>query len=459
MKPRRAAAVLFSLLVVTVGTASAHQIQSSRFAAPIPLEFLFGGAGVTVAVTALWVGRTSDATELRIWSTPVIMPYRYTTAARYVAKAVFFAGFLVTIGHGLVGPQVEAENFSTVFVWSVWIAGLGLFSVLFGSPWRTLSPWRAVYDALVRLEGREIRLVGPYPSWLASWPAFVAFVVGIGILENLTVVPRSPASTAVVVAAYAAVMVLGGVVFGENWFRRADGLEVLYRLFGRVSPVACVKTRDGYRLRFRPPWAGCTEALADLSLVAFVVGTVYTVSFDGFTSTPEYQNLLFGLRDLLNSGPTTSVLIYVVGLCGFLVAFVGVSTAMARLSTRKLTWRTMALAFAPTVMPIAAAYEVAHYYPLVAERLGVLAALAWSIAIAPANPVTILGWLSLPAFWGSQVLLIVVGHVIAVVAAHAVAVERSASLVEARRTHLPLVALMVGYTVLSLWIISRPVVS
>ncbi|EMA49977.1 hypothetical protein C451_18023 [Halococcus thailandensis JCM 13552] len=46
-----------------------------------------------------------------------------------------------------------------------------------------------------------------------------------------------------------------------------------------------------------------------------------------------------------------------------------------------------------------------------------------------------------------------------VVAAHAVSVGRYETLSRARRAHLPLVALMVGYTVLSLWIISRPVVS
>lgn len=88
-----------------------------------------------------------------------------------------------------------------------------------------------------------------------------------------------------------------------------------------------------------------------------------------------------------------------------------------------------------------------------------LAALAWSMSVSPADPIAVLDWLSLPAFWGSQVLLVVVGHIVAVVAAHAVAVERSPTLAAARRTHLPLVVLMVGYTVLSLWIISRPVVS
>ena len=58
---------------------------------------------------------------------------------------------------------------------------------------------------------------------------------------------------------------------------------------------------------------------------------------------------------------------------------------------------------------------------------------------------------------GEQELLIVVGHVIAVVAAHRVALVRSETASQARRMHSPLVVLMVGYTVLSLWIISRPI--
>jgi hypothetical protein len=64
-----------------------------------------------------------------------------------------------------------------------------------------------------------------------------------------------------------------------------------------------------------------------------------------------------------------------------------------------------------------------------------------------------------PAFWGSQVVLVVVGHVVAVVAAHLAATARYGSPRRARRAHLPLVVVMVGYTVLSLWIISRPVVA
>jgi hypothetical protein len=458
MEWRRVAIVVCVSLVALAGVASAHQIRSSRFAAPIPLRFLFTGAGVTVAATAAWLGRTGDTSSTaRTWRAPSVIPGPLAAGLRYGARAVFFIGFLVAIARGLFGPQVAAENFATVFAWAVWVKGVGLLSILIGSPWRVLSPWRTLYDGLTRLEGHDIALLDGYPSWLGHWPALCGFVVGIGIFENLTVIPRSPAATAVVIAGYAAAMVLGAVAFGEEWFQRADALSVLYGLFGRVAPIRFVEVDGGYRVTFHPPWTGCTQSVEGLGLVGFVVATVYTVSFDGFTNTPEYQTVLFGLRDALGTGPATSVLVYVLGLCGFVAAFVGVSAVMARVAGEGRRWRDTALAFAPTVLPIAAAYEVAHNYPFVIERLGRLVALAWSLALSPVEPVTLLGWLSLPAFWVSQVLLIVAGHIIAVVAAHAVVVERYGTL--ARRAHLPLVALMVGYTVLSLWIISRPVVS
>ncbi|WP_049900012.1 hypothetical protein [Halococcus agarilyticus] len=464
--------------LVATGVAGAHQVADSRFAAPIPLELLFGGAGVTVAATAAWLGVTAEtASTARTWRSRSSISGEFAAGLRYGTRAVFFLGFLVTVGHGLLGPQIEAENVATVFVWAVWIKGVGLLSILLGSPWRVLSPWRTLYDGLVRLEGHEIAAVGAYPSWLGHWPAFIGFVVGIGIVENLTVLPRSPAATAVIVAGYAAVMVLGGVAFGEAWFRHADALSVLYRLFGRVAPIRFVETepksgsvsrsgsdsasepRSAYTVALRPPWAGCTRCVGDLALVAFVVATVYTVSFDGFANTSTYQTVLFGLRNALGSGPTTSVLVYAIGLGGFVAAFVGVGALMAFVADESGTWRETALAFAPTVLPIAAAYEVAHNYPFVIENVGRLAAIGWSIAVAPVEPAEPLAWLSLEAFWGSQVLLIVVGHVVAVVAAHRVALDRYGSLGRARRAHLPLVILMVGYTVLSLWIISRPVVA
>lgn len=456
---RRIALVLSLSLIAFVGIASAHNIPS-RFSAPIPLEFLFGGAGLTVAITAAWLGNTGETSTLsRTWCARFRIPHSIATAVRYGARLVFFAGVLLAVGHGLFGPQVAAENVATVFIWAIWLNGVGLLSILIGSPWRVLSPWRTIYDGLTRLEGNEIALFETYPSWLGHWPALFGFVIGIAIFGNLTVIPRSPAATAVVVTGYATAMVLGGLVFGREWFRHADALSVLYRLFGRVAPIQFVEMAGDYRLVLRPPWMDCTQRVRSLGLVAFVIAMVYSVSFDGFTNTPEFQTVLFGLRDVLDTGPMTSVLVYAIGLSIFIAVFVAVCAVMMWVASESNGWRGTALAFAPTVLPIAAAYEVAHNYPYVIRSLGRLAAIVLSMFGFSVEPVSLLGWLSIPVFWGSQVFFIVGGHVVAVVAAHSVAVTRYGTLRRARRAHLPLVALMVGYTMLSLWIISRPLAS
>jgi hypothetical protein len=242
-------------------------------------------------------------------------------------------------------------------------------------------------------------------------------------------------------------MLLGGVVFGPRWFEHADALGVLYRLLGLAAPLQVRRTADdGPVLVARVPWRGCRDWLPP-SAVAFVVAAVYTVSFDGFAESPEYRALFFGVRDTFGVGPTVSILLYLLGLVGFLLAFVAVTRVVGRLGDIDAP----ELAFAATVVPIAAAYELAHSFSYVVTYLGQLP------RAAGAESVDLLFWLPLPVYWGGQVVLVVVGHVVAVVAAHAVARRLVDDRRQALVAHSPLVALMVGYTVLSLWIISRPV--
>ncbi|WP_172967157.1 hypothetical protein [Halosegnis rubeus] len=457
MSRRRELSMLATALVATpffVGVASAHDIGSSRFDAPIPLSLLFVGAAGTVGLTALWLAITDDTpSEGNGWTVTTIdsrTSRRIATVVR-VGFGLAVTGALVA---GYTGRQVAAENLATVFTWPVWFRGVGLFAVLVGSPWRVLSPWRAVYDGLCRLEGRELA-AQTYPERLGSWPAVVGFLLLVGLVENATIIPRSPALTSVIIALYALAMVAGGVLFGPTWFDRADPLGVFYQLLGRVAPVSTVRTDSGSLVvSLRPPWQGTTRPFEHPSLVVFVVATVFTVSFDGFTNTRSYQTLLFDARELLGLGPSTGILLYVIGLVGF----VGLFFAVARLGDALGlgdgvgTSRGPTLALAPTVLPIAAAYDVAHNYPYVIENLTRLLELTTGVAVSP------LSWLSLPVFWGSQVILVTVGHVVAVVAAHRVAMGRYPTPKAAQRGHFPLVVLMVGYTVLSLWIISRPVV-
>jgi hypothetical protein len=60
--------------------------------------------------------------------------------------------------------------------------------------------------------------------------------------------------------------------------------------------------------------------------------------------------------------------------------------------------------------------------------------------------------------WYLAVIAIVLGHVIAVAVAHTVALREYVSRRTALRSQLPMLVLMVGYTMVSLWIIAQPIV-
>lgn len=453
---------VFLFAALLPGKARAHEI-GGRFTAPIPLELLFGGAAVTVAVTAVLLAFTVKETPIDATGSSVatIAP-PVATGVQIVGRGLFFLAFGLTILVGLFGKQVAAENFATIFLWPVWLKGIAIISALLGSPWPVLSPWKTLYDGLTRLEGKPIAALEEYPVRAGVWPALGGFLVWVGILENLTVVPRSPRSTALLITGYTVVMLMGGLAFGPKWFQQADVLAVLYRLFGRVAPITFEPTESGgYRVRFRWPWQGCLRPVSGLAVAAFVIAMVYTVSFDGFTSTPEFQTLLFTSRDALGVGSSVSVLLYLLGFAGFVIVFIVVSRLTQHLAgARRTEWAAAVFAFTPTVLPIAVAYEIAHNYPFVLANAGQLGAGLWPfLGLGHGPSIDPLTWLSLGAYWWTQVLLIVIGHIVAVIAAHYVAVVRYPTVTAARRGHIPLTTLMVGYTALSLWIISRPIVT
>ncbi|MBB6645366.1 hypothetical protein [Halobellus ruber] len=464
--PRRAAvrlAATCTLLVAAVGSASAHGIVT-RFDAPVPLWLVYLGAGLTVAVSAA-LAAFLDATPApgaRIGS----LPPGVASATRVAGRVGFLLAFVTVLFYGIVGPRTPTGNFATIFTWSVWLKGVGIVAVLAGSPWRVLSPWRTAYDAVCRLEGSEIA-ARRYPAWLGRWPAFVGFLALVGVIENLTRVPQRPAATAAVVAGYALLLFAGGLVFGRSWFDRADALSVLYGLLGRVAPVS-VRRDDGAAVfTVRYPWDGCTRAVDDRATAAFVVAAIYTVTFDGFAESPAYRGIYFAVRDALPADATASLLLYVVGLAAFLAAFSGIAALIVWLLRSEPPRATagrdarpepdgvsdaVALLLAPTLAPILAGYEVAHNAAYVLTNAGRLPRLLGLDAVDP------LWWLSLPAFWGLQVVCIVGGHVVAVVAADAVTTRLAPTDRIARASHAPHLALMIGYTVVSLWVISLPVV-
>ena len=448
-------------LLALPGIARAHDIGATRFEAPVPLSLVVLGGGATVALSAGW---------LAVADRPLPNGIRVFARidgrmARWIAAAVrvgFLAAVVAALVEGVLDRQVAATNLATAFLWPVWVHGIALVAVLAGSPWPVLSPWRTAYAALCRLEGGQLTLAADPPHRSAPWAALAGVVI-LGAVEHLTVVPRSPALSAALVAASALGMLVCGVLFGPKWMARADPFRALFGLLARVSTIHARRLDDGsVAVALRPPWRGCFDPVPNLPLVVVVVAAVYSVSFDGVSETQSYRGLLFSARALLGTGPPTTAILFVLGLAAFVVLFV-LTAALAEAAGR---WREdrsggvrdyMAAVrrFAPTLLPIAAAYEVAHNYPYVVGGTTRLVARLLP-GLLPPDP---LAGLSIQAFWGSQVLLIALGHVVAVAAAHTVSLDRYRSSSAARAAHAPLLVSMVAYTMLSLWIVSRPVVN
>jgi hypothetical protein len=464
--PHRASgplAAACALLVVAVGRASAHGV-TTRFDAPVPLGLVYLGGSLTVAASAVLVARL-DVTPRPGVQVGSISP-RVAETVRTAGRAGFLLGFVAVLLHGVVGARTASENFATLFTWSVWLKGVGIVAAIGGSPWPILSPWRTAYDAVCRLEGAEIG-ARSYPERLGRWPAFAGFVVLIGVIENLTRIPQRPAATAAVVAAYALVLFAGGLVFGRTWFDRADALAVLYGLLGRVAPVSVRRSDDGSAVvAVRSPWHGCHRAVDDRATAAFVVAVIYSVTFDGVAGSPAYRGISFGVRNLLPVDAAASLLLYLVGLVAFLAAFRSVVAVVVWVLESGRPPATAGddtrpepdggvdgtvLLLAPTLVPILAGYEIAHNAAYVATSAGRLPRLVGLDAVDP------LWWLSVPAFWGIQVVCIVGGHVVAVVAADVVTSRLAPTGRAATAAHAPHLVLMIGYTVVSLWVISLPV--
>ena len=119
--------------------------------------------------------------------------------------------------------------------------------------------------------------------------------------------------------------------------------------------------------------------------------------------------------------------------------------------------------FALTLVPIAFVYNFAHNYsylmiqsqgliPLLADPLGrgwhLVPTQGYQVSFALAQASTV---------WYAQVILIVVGHVIAVYLAHLRAGERFKTARNALLSQYPMLLLMVGYTMTSLWILAQPI--
>jgi len=191
--------------------------------------------------------------------------------------------------------------------------------------------------------------------------------------------------------------------------------------------------------------------------VVFVVFLLASVTYDSLLGTPPWAEL-----QRLTSMPQGLgiVVVPLLFLCVYLL-FVKLSQL---LSEGYVAFGQLAAAYVYSLVPIAIAYLVAHYYTLLLVQGQAIIALisdpfgwGWDLfgtADYKINP----GLIGADSVWYSQVAIIVAGHVVAVYLAHVASLRLVQNPRLQNRIQYPMLALMICYTVFSLWILSQPIV-
>jgi hypothetical protein len=132
--------------------------------------------------------------------------------------------------------------------------------------------------------------------------------------------------------------------------------------------------------------------------------------------------------------------------------------------TRKVDLKATVTAFAYTLVPIALVYNAAHNYSYVTVQSQALIPLlndplarGWNLLPAVAHYQPSFALAQASTVWFAQIVLIVLGHVVAVYLSHLRAGERFRSAERALLSQYPMLVLMVMYTMTSLWILAQPI--
>jgi len=479
-----------------------------RYDLPVPLSLWLTGAGAAVALSfAIMAPLVQGASVARDYPRINVLRWRLGRwlvgrGVRLVTEVVSVGVLMLVVAAGVIGNQNPMRNLAPTAIWVAWWVGFAYLSALVGNVWAVANPWSSLFRWLESHGSGvgERSAAVQYPRWLGVWPAIVLFAA-FAWAELVYLGRAVPAQLALMTMAYSVMTWIGMAVFGRvTWLRHGDPFAIAFGLLARFAPTeirvtnrdlcrrceyrcasrgadcvncgACfARAGDAEReLNLRPFATGLLRSdEISSSMVVFVLLLLSTVTFDGFTATPAWANIesaAFTALSPLGDGRTS--VIATLGLLSFPVLFAIVYRLFARWmalaagGTRPLD--AVGRAFVLSLIPIAIAYHLAHYFtylliqgqlmiPLVSDPFG----FGWNL-FGTAGYRLDIGIVGARFAWYTAVIAIVTGHVIAVYVAHVIAVREFGDRRAALRSQFAMLTLMVGYTMVSIWIIAQPIV-
>lgn len=433
---------------------------------PIPIWlFLFGGAAAVITsfiIASLFVQTTSD-NNLTINRPLFKIPRSVVIVGQFISLAVY----LLIILAGFIGVQSSSLNISPTLFWVLIFITTAHVTILVGDIYRVVNPFKLLFRGIERILRGDYEPPYTYPLFLGYAPALVLFLVIIfaELFSNgWAVVPRNLSWLAIL---YGTTMIVGALAFGKDiWFKYGDFFGVFFAMFAKLSAFIF----DNRRVYYRKPLSGCLQnTTQSTSLLVFIIFMLASTAYDGLRETAVYYSLYNPLSSLFSyssiAGQIIDVCLLLLLLGLFLAAYLVTIVIIKRMTLSKDGVFNIANSFAPSLIPIAVAYNVAHYFTLeliqgqqlirlISDPFGVgwnlFNTIGYTINPSIVNASTV---------WYVQLGLIIIGHIAAVYIAHVIALKLYKNPQTARRSQYPMLTLMVLFTMTSLWIIAQAIVA
>ena len=501
--------LVVALLFWDVKVLSAHGF-GDRYDLPVPLNWYLFGAASVVALSFLFVsvffrivGNHDRLFNLSIGDSP---KFRFTVFKLFVplVKIISAVLLLFMLIGGFVGSIEPDRNIGPTLVWIVVWVGLIYFNALLFNVWAFLNPWKNIYMLFLNIFSRsksEAAYSGrvSYPQRFGQLPALM-FLLFFSWFEIVSPNSGSPVYISVITIMYSAMTFVGMYLFGPfTWLANGEFFSVTFRLVSRCSPIVvsvssqricsnCIEcigeeetcygceycfdraliSEKRFRLRRFASGLYSSKSISN-SETLFVLMLLSLVTFDGFSETPAWANIVSLMISFFGGMVEDPVqLIFTFGLfCSFFI-FITVYFLscwfMARVILKRYPVSEMSRILVYSLIPIAVGYHIAHYFSflmiqgqamiyLISDPMG----LGWDLFQSSSYQLY-LGVVNAKLAWIVGIFAIVVGHVTAVYASHYSALLKFTQYTDVIRSQRVMLIVMVLYTIVGLWILAQPIV-
>lgn len=448
----QAAAGAVALALSLPGVAAAHALVE-RYEAPLPLVAYIGGAALAVAMSFAFVMLRG---ERRPQPAAAARP-RVRTVPRWLRGLLSAVGLLAWLWimlQGFFGGSDPTADVGNVFAWVLGWVGVAVVSALIAPIWTWLDPFSTIHRLLSALSQRVGLTSGsaaarPWPLRLGKWPAVLAILVVIWL--ELVAFVLGGRLLATVILAYTLFTLAGMSYFGRDaWRQNAEVFSVWFGLLNRLAPFGAVGAPEEGRLERRPFASALTAARwTSAEIVLVTLGTA-AIIYDGISQTDIYVRLFYQ-----TDWPLPPLLLHTLVMGAFFAFLLALVFGVVRQLGRQ--------AVGAGLLPVAVGYLLAHYIValLIDSQALILALNDPLLRGDDLLPYPFSQWqpaLFIPVslLWSLQLAAVVGGHVIGAWAGHATLSGSDAS---QPLRQLPLAALMVFLTSLTLWSLGQEVVA